>query len=238
MTGPSVNGSARALTSPNANRPKRPCGRRPRELDRSNKDLEQFAYVASHDLQEPLRMITGFLDLLVRRLGQGLDEKSQEYISFVTGGAQRMQALIRDLLEFLATEQGQATRMAVDLADPLRLALGSLRSQPRTERREGHPRPLAGGAGKPLPVGAGCSRTSSATPSSSRDPQRPCDVHVGVQKVIGHSSLGKGAPDERRSSSSPNDQCLMTTDAGSACSGPPEGGTPNVGSSRFSGSGS
>lgn len=73
---------------------------RTRDLARSNADLEQFAYVASHDLREPLRMVSGFLGLLERRYTPSLDAEGIQFIAFAKEGAQRMDRLILDLLDF------------------------------------------------------------------------------------------------------------------------------------------
>lgn len=70
------------------------------ELARSNEDLEQFAYVASHDLRQPLRMITSYTQLMARRLDAGLDDQTREFMGFVRGGALRMDQMLTSLLDY------------------------------------------------------------------------------------------------------------------------------------------
>ncbi|MDX6712854.1 MAG: hypothetical protein QOH96_3870 [Blastocatellia bacterium] len=100
---------------------------RAQDLASSNAELEQFAYVASHDLQEPLRMVTSFTQLMVNRYRGNLDTDADEFIEFIADGAKRMSRLINDLLEY--SRVGTRTRplSPTDSAAVFQLACNNLR---------------------------------------------------------------------------------------------------------------
>jgi signal transduction histidine kinase len=96
------------------------------ELARSNSDLEQFAYIASHDLQEPLRMVASYTQLLAERYRGQLDEAADRYIGYAVEGATRMQALLEDLLAFSRIGRDGAGHAAADANQALAEALENL----------------------------------------------------------------------------------------------------------------
>lgn len=95
-------------------------------LARSNKDLEQFAYVASHDLREPLRKVKSFSELLVDGYRDQLDATALKYIDFMTNGVGRMEALIQDLLAYSRLQRDNQSAVAVDLEATVQTVLGDL----------------------------------------------------------------------------------------------------------------
>jgi PAS domain S-box-containing protein len=106
-------------------RTERELRERTQELARSNAELEQFAYVASHDLQEPLRMVASYLQLLSKRYEGRLDKDADDFINFAVEGAMRMKQLINDLLDYSRAGRGPEPR-PVELSRALERALASL----------------------------------------------------------------------------------------------------------------
>ncbi|MBP7146415.1 MAG: PAS domain S-box protein [Acidobacteria bacterium] len=154
------------------------------ELRRSNEELRQFGYAASHDLQEPLRMVTSFLRLLEQRYDGQLDAKAREYIRFAVDGAARMSQLISDLLEYNRVERAPRELKPTDTAAALADALANVRAAIADAD--------ATVTVDPLPT-VKCDRTQLTLLFQNlvgnavkfRSPQRRCTVHVGARRTKG-----------------------------------------------------
>ncbi|UJP41704.1 CHASE3 domain-containing protein [Cellulomonas palmilytica] len=152
------------------------------ELRRSNRDLEQFAYVASHDLQEPLRKVASFTQLLQKRYGGQLDERADQYIGFAVDGAKRMQRLIQDLLGFSRVGRVGKELAEVGLEDALAQAL---EQQSEAVADAGavvthDPLPVVVGE-EPLLVQLFANLVGNAV--KFRHPDRPARVHVSARET-------------------------------------------------------
>ena len=96
------------------------------ELERSNKELEQFAYIASHDLQEPLRMISSYTQLLSKRYKDKLGSDANEFIDYAVDGASRMQQLVQDLLQYSRLNTREKENVTVNTNDLVQYAIENL----------------------------------------------------------------------------------------------------------------
>ncbi|HYK88034.1 MAG TPA: PAS domain S-box protein [Acidobacteriota bacterium] len=170
------------------------------ELARSNEDLEQFAHVAGHDLQEPLRMVNGFLKLLEERYGPQLDDKAREYIGYSVEGATRMSQLITDLLAYSRVDRKGKELQPTDAGKALANALANLRGRIQEAG--------AKVTNDELPTVKGDSSQLSqlfqnliGNAIKFRLPDRPCLVHVGAASDGGRwlfsvRDNGIGIPEE------------------------------------------
>jgi signal transduction histidine kinase len=156
-----------------------------RELERSNRELAEFAYVASHDLQEPLRTVASYTQLLQRRYKGKLDPDADEFIDSAVEGAQRMQLLIQDLLAY--------SRVGSKPEDPAAVDLGTVVEDVRRLLRQAITDAQAEVVvAKPLPTVVGHERQFAqllqnllGNALKFREPGRPCRVEVGAEPIPG-----------------------------------------------------
>jgi PAS domain S-box-containing protein len=106
------------------------------DLARSNQDLEEFAYVASHDLQEPLRKMASFSEMLADRYQGRLDDRADKYLGYITDGAKRMKDLINDLLTFSRVGKADFRLISTDMNDILKETLNDIQPLVREEQAE------------------------------------------------------------------------------------------------------
>jgi signal transduction histidine kinase len=151
------------------------------ELRRSNAELEQFAYVASHDLQEPLRKVASFCQLLQRRYAAELDDRANQYIEFAVDGANRMQTLISDLLSFSRVGRVHRRYASVDLEQVLVKTLDSLSMAIADTGAEVTHDPLPTVTADPTQMGM-LLQNLIANAVKFRDPERPPRVHLSARR--------------------------------------------------------
>ncbi|MFD3524839.1 ATP-binding protein [Streptomyces sp. NPDC058653] len=154
------------------------------ELGRSNAELEQFAYVASHDLQEPLRKVASFCQLLERRYSDQLDDRARQYIDFAVDGANRMQGLISDLLAFSRVGRLLADQSTVDLEDVYDRTLYALSESIEESGAVITHDPLPSVEGDRTQLGM-LFQNLITNAVKFRDPQRPPKIHVGARGTDG-----------------------------------------------------
>ena len=163
-------------------RAERQLQQRSEELARSNRDLEQFAYVASHDLQEPLRAVAGPLQLLQRRYEGKLDERADEFIGHAVDGATRMQSLIDDLLSYSRVGRLEDPKQPVPVEHALEFALKNLAIvMQETQAQVTHdPLPTVQGIASQLTL---LFQNLIGNALKFRHKARPVRIHVGAQPV-------------------------------------------------------
>ena len=170
-----------------------------KKLENSNKELEQFAYVASHDLQEPLRMVSSFSQLLERKCEDQLDEDSLEYIEYIVDGAHRMKNLIDDLLAFSRLKTKAKPFELVNMETALNTVISNLkRTMTETNAQLTHD-PLPHIMGDPSQI-IQLLQNLISNALKFRDEQPP-QIHISVEAVddmwkIGVSDKGIGIPEQ------------------------------------------
>lgn len=158
-----------------------------RDLERSNRELEEFAYVASHDLQEPLRMVASYMQLFERRYRGQLDEEADKYIHFAVDGAERMQTLINDLLHYSRAGRGEIPETPVDTDRVLQAALENLHVKIQKEEAEVSWEPLPAVRGSEHQLMAVFQNLiENAIKYRGDEPPR---VHIGTEDRDGQSVL-------------------------------------------------
>jgi signal transduction histidine kinase len=172
-------------------------------LARANAELQQFTSVVSHELREPLRMVTGFLDLLRRRHGDQLDEHAREYVSFAYDGAARMQSLIEKLLAYARLDQHRPDIRPVDCNDVLARAIGMLQVAIDESQAEITFDPLPTVAGDDVELGL-VFRNLLSNAIKFHGNERP-RIHIGAQRqknewlfTVRDHGIGIAVEDTRR----------------------------------------
>ncbi|MEY9929827.1 signal transduction histidine kinase [Catenulispora sp. GP43] len=164
------------------NRDRQALDAQARELRRSNQELEQFAYVASHDLQEPLRKVASFCQLLQRRYAGQLDDRADQYIGYAVDGAERMQKLITDLLAFSRVGRVHHDHALVNLDDCFAAAVDDLEiaAAESGAEFESDPLPTVNGDTTQLTL---LFQNLLANAIKFRAPDRPPRIRVSAERV-------------------------------------------------------
>jgi signal transduction histidine kinase len=153
-------------------------------LERSNRDLQQFAFVASHDLQEPLRMVVSYLELLKEACQATLDAKTEQYLTFAVTGARRMQALIRDLLTYTQAGSQAPVRTRTRLNEVVSQARYNLLESIRETGAEIETGPLPDLEVDPLKMSLVFQNLFSNAIKFRQPAGKPC-IHVEARKEAG-----------------------------------------------------
>lgn len=155
-----------------------------RELERSNAELEQFAYVASHDLREPLRMVASYTELLAERYGGKLDERADKYIGYIVDGAKRMQQLVSDLLALSRVGTQGKPPEPVDSGDVLKNVIRAMTPAIREAKAEILPGSLPVVAADEGQLGQ-LFQNLIGNAIKFRAPDRPPSIIIGAERSNG-----------------------------------------------------